>query len=220
MDPEKEKLAEEAVAGIKKEFVVVGKHRLVGWRLLIAAGVVVGIFAGILYVANRSGEFVESEAAEAKAFLPNGNLADMQMGNEITLTKSYEKIPLIAPGAPLLANPAPITARVHVRKLASLGFKLWNPNHKYTLRWIQRDGNAFYFSGFPTTSEIRRYMIVNGAIEGGLYADPKGCGTTSTLVAQLVFQNKNPGARTFGQEYIIKETTRQILGMPCPAAAK
>ena len=54
MDPQKEKLAEEAVSGIKKGFVMVGRHRIRGWHLLVAAGVVIGVIAGILFVANRS----------------------------------------------------------------------------------------------------------------------------------------------------------------------
>ncbi len=217
MDPEKEKLAEEAVRGIKKEFVVIGKHRLRGWRLLVAAGVVIGVFAGILYVANRSGEFVESEAAGAKAYLPNGELSDVQLADEIILSKYWDKKTVIPPGQPLLPYSEAMYGRADVRKLASLGTRLWNPNRKYTLRWIQRDGSAFNFSG-PTSKEIVRGMFIYGGGYGvGLVAEPQKCGTASTLVAQLVFQNKNPDARTFGQEYVIKEATRQVLGQPCPA---
>ncbi|MDO8569399.1 MAG: hypothetical protein Q7R89_01280 [bacterium] len=53
---------EKALETLKKEFVVVGKTRVRSWHAWLIIGLCVGIVAGILFVANRSGEFEVSRA--------------------------------------------------------------------------------------------------------------------------------------------------------------
>jgi len=52
----------DTLSTLSREFVVVGKTRVRSWHAWLAIGVVVGIFTGVLYVANRSGEVEKSSA--------------------------------------------------------------------------------------------------------------------------------------------------------------
>ena len=171
------------------------------------------VLVAIIAVAAASFTGLETPAGEfTRAFLPNGNPADVQMSDAITITHYYNKNQVIAPGQPLLAAPTPHAAFVQISKLASLGGAATNPNRKYSVRFLQH-GSSFQFSG-PTTTEIPRAVIFPGGRYGTAIVSG-ACGTSSTLVAQLVFQNKNPGASTFGQEYVLKEATRTVAAEPC-----
>ncbi len=57
-------LADKVVGDIKKDFTIVGKSRVHAWYAWAIVGVCVGMFLGILYVANRSGQFDASHAEE------------------------------------------------------------------------------------------------------------------------------------------------------------
>ncbi|OGF69030.1 hypothetical protein A3H65_01825 [Candidatus Giovannonibacteria bacterium RIFCSPLOWO2_02_FULL_45_14] len=57
-----EKLVQNTLKTLGKEFVVVGKTRVRSWHAWLAIGLAIGISAGILYVANRSGEFEQGTA--------------------------------------------------------------------------------------------------------------------------------------------------------------
>src|SRR3989344_3982188 len=56
---------EKALEALKKDFIVVGKTRVRSWHAWLAIGLVAGIAAGVLFVANRSGEFEKGLAATA-----------------------------------------------------------------------------------------------------------------------------------------------------------
>src|SRR3989344_3582136 len=57
-----EKLVQNTLKTLGKEFVVVGKTRVRSWHAWLAIGLAIGISAGILYVANCSGEFEQGTA--------------------------------------------------------------------------------------------------------------------------------------------------------------
>ncbi|OGF67235.1 hypothetical protein A3I27_04550 [Candidatus Giovannonibacteria bacterium RIFCSPLOWO2_02_FULL_43_11b] len=57
------KLVQNTLKSLEREFVVVGKTRVRSWHAWLAIGIAVGISAGILFVANRSGEFGAGMAA-------------------------------------------------------------------------------------------------------------------------------------------------------------
>lgn len=69
MDKDKKNGVELALESFTKDFVVVGKSRVRNWHAWLAIGIAVGISAGILYVANRSGEF-ESGSAQVVPLAP------------------------------------------------------------------------------------------------------------------------------------------------------
>src|SRR3989344_7273558 len=64
-EPEKDQTAaaDRALRAIGKDFVIVGKTSVRVWHLWLATGILAGAVAGVLAVANRSGEFDPSEAA-------------------------------------------------------------------------------------------------------------------------------------------------------------
>ena len=73
MDQDKKNGIERAIKLLKKEYVVVGKTRVRSWHAWLAIGLAAGILAGVLFVANRSGEFETGEAAGFQAIIsPNG----------------------------------------------------------------------------------------------------------------------------------------------------
>jgi hypothetical protein len=55
-------LVDKLVGDIKKDFTVVGKTRVHAWYAWAIVGIVAGMFLGIVYVANRSGQFTASHA--------------------------------------------------------------------------------------------------------------------------------------------------------------
>ena len=56
-------LIERALSALRKEYVVVGKTYVRAWHAWLTLGIVVGIVAGVVFVANRSGEFETTKAA-------------------------------------------------------------------------------------------------------------------------------------------------------------
>src|SRR3989344_3567658 len=57
MQPETENLISHVLKTLNKEYTVVGKARVRSWHAWLAIGLAAGILAGVLFVANRSGEF-------------------------------------------------------------------------------------------------------------------------------------------------------------------
>src|SRR3989344_446849 len=53
-----------AVKSVEQNYVVVGKTHIRTWQGILVLGIVAGIAAGVLLVANRSGEVNPSSAAE------------------------------------------------------------------------------------------------------------------------------------------------------------
>ena len=66
MNIQSERLLNKAVASLGKEFIVLGHTRVRSWHAWLTIGLVVGIAAGVILVANRSGEFESSLAATSK----------------------------------------------------------------------------------------------------------------------------------------------------------
>lgn len=54
MRPETEKLTNNALDVLDKEFTAVGKTRVRSWHAWWAIGIAVGIVAGVLFIASRS----------------------------------------------------------------------------------------------------------------------------------------------------------------------
>ncbi len=58
----KHNLGEKTVADIKKDFTIVGRHRVHSWYAWAIVGIVFGMALGIIYVANQSAQFSASQA--------------------------------------------------------------------------------------------------------------------------------------------------------------
>ena len=58
----REQLAQGALGALQKDFVVIGKTRVKGWHAWLLIGIAAGIAAGVVLVANRSGDFLTGEA--------------------------------------------------------------------------------------------------------------------------------------------------------------
>src|SRR3989338_4080121 len=93
MQQETENLISHALKILSKEYVAVGKTRVRSWHAWLAIGIAAGVAAGVLFVANRSGEF---EFGLAQAAAPtaglvahwklDGNANDSMGTNHGTLT--------------------------------------------------------------------------------------------------------------------------------------
>ena len=57
MDPQTKIKPEEALSTLQKEFVIIGKTHIRAWHAWLIFGLVVGVIAGIIFVASRSGNF-------------------------------------------------------------------------------------------------------------------------------------------------------------------
>ncbi len=55
-------------AALKKDYTLIGAHRIKGWHIWLSVGVLVGAVGGISLVANRSGEFEAGRAAEENGY--------------------------------------------------------------------------------------------------------------------------------------------------------
>ena len=64
MDADKEKLAEEGIKTLQKEFFILGKTRVKAWQAWLMIGILAGVVAGSVFIANRSGEVELSKAVE------------------------------------------------------------------------------------------------------------------------------------------------------------
>jgi len=49
---------------LKRDYAIIGKRRIKGWRAWLVIGVVIGVASGVVLVANRTGRLSHSEAAE------------------------------------------------------------------------------------------------------------------------------------------------------------
>ncbi len=56
-------LPDKVVSDIQKDFKIVGSGRVHSWYAWAIVGIVFGMALGVVYIANRSGEFMSSEAA-------------------------------------------------------------------------------------------------------------------------------------------------------------
>lgn len=70
MEEQKQNGADQVIGSLQKDFKIVGAHRVHSWYAWAIVGIVFGMALGIVYVANRSGRVVMSEAAQKQ-----GNLA-------------------------------------------------------------------------------------------------------------------------------------------------
>ncbi len=61
------KLVSNALGALQKEYMMVGRTRVRAWDAWLVIGLMIGILAGILFVANRSGEFEKGEAIVTQA---------------------------------------------------------------------------------------------------------------------------------------------------------
>ncbi len=52
------------VTGLKNDFKIVGSHRVHSWYAWAIIGIVFGLALGVVYVANRSGNFQQSDASQ------------------------------------------------------------------------------------------------------------------------------------------------------------
>ncbi|OGF64558.1 hypothetical protein A2661_01145 [Candidatus Giovannonibacteria bacterium RIFCSPHIGHO2_01_FULL_45_24] len=57
MENHKEELAQKGLKAFQKEFLVIGRTHIKAWHAWLVLGLVAGITAGVLFVANRSGKF-------------------------------------------------------------------------------------------------------------------------------------------------------------------
>jgi hypothetical protein len=55
--------ADRLMSSLSKDFTVVGQHRIHAWYAWAIIGIIVGMFIGLVYVANRSLQFNTGEAA-------------------------------------------------------------------------------------------------------------------------------------------------------------
>ena len=65
MSKSNEKLVQNTLKILERDFIVVGKTRVRSWHAWLAIGIATGILVGVLFVANRSGEFEKSSAQVA-----------------------------------------------------------------------------------------------------------------------------------------------------------
>src|SRR3989344_2390269 len=73
MSKSNERLVHNTLKTLGKDFIVVGKTRVRSWHAWLAIGVAVGVAAGVLFVANRSGEF-EAGLAQVLPIAPTSGL--------------------------------------------------------------------------------------------------------------------------------------------------
>ena len=79
MEPTKSP-ADEVVAGLQKDFKIVGSHRVHSWYAWAIVGVVFGMALGIMYISSRSAQLMASQAA----FIPPAPALNISVNNEPT----------------------------------------------------------------------------------------------------------------------------------------
>lgn len=67
MENHKEELVQKGFKTLQKEFLIIGKTHVKSWQAWLLIGIAAGITAGIVFVANRSGEFDVSKAEQLSA---------------------------------------------------------------------------------------------------------------------------------------------------------
>ena len=67
MENHKEELAQNGFKTLQREFLVIGKTRVKSWQAWLLIGVAAGLTAGVLFVANRSGELEAVGAQETSS---------------------------------------------------------------------------------------------------------------------------------------------------------
>ncbi|MDO8729050.1 MAG: discoidin domain-containing protein [bacterium] len=83
METDHNKEIEKDIETLKKDFVVVGKTRVRSWHAWLIIGLSVGISVGILFVANRSGEFEAGMAASWGTATARSYISGLAPGNAI-----------------------------------------------------------------------------------------------------------------------------------------
>lgn len=84
--PNQNHRVEKTLETLKKDFIVVGKTRVRSWHAWLIIGLCAGILAGILFVANRSGEFSAGEAASLPESVVMSEIVIMPDGTEQKIT--------------------------------------------------------------------------------------------------------------------------------------
>lgn len=84
---------DKVVGDIQKDFKIVGTHRVHSWYAWAIVGIVFGMALGIVYVANRSVQVQESDAAKmpASTFSLKSNSAGELPKDVVTLINKHEK---------------------------------------------------------------------------------------------------------------------------------
>jgi hypothetical protein len=72
--------ADQVVAGLQKDFKIVGSHRVHSWYAWAIVGIVFGMALGIMYVSSRSAQLMASQAA----FFPPAPALNIAVNNEPT----------------------------------------------------------------------------------------------------------------------------------------
>lgn len=84
-------VAERALGAIRQRYVLIGKRAIRGWRAWLVLGLAVGAVAGVLLVANRSGEFGFSLAAGSNAITLSADPENPESGAAVGLTVSASR---------------------------------------------------------------------------------------------------------------------------------
>ncbi len=95
--------AEDVVHGIQQDFKIVGSRRVHSWYAWAVVGIVFGMALGVVYVANNSGAFVASKAAEVKVTVLGP--ADMAAGLVYTVGMRPIDSAFIADARAYMARP-------------------------------------------------------------------------------------------------------------------
>lgn len=129
MEPldKKSSLAARALESLTKDYVVIGKRRVRSWHAWLAFGLVVGITVGIALVANNSGQFNPSEAANTRKAPVSYGKAPVSYGAKSATTTSSALPPSPAPLPP---PPSPNTSAC----TNSTSSKVWRSSVVYNLR--------------------------------------------------------------------------------------
>jgi hypothetical protein len=149
-------LADAVVGDIKKEFMIVGKHRVHSWYAWAIVGIVFGMALGIVYVANRTSRF---ESSSASQYAPGTAMVDLpapigsfEMGSDGNERYSISVIPL---------------SRIYDEQMESYKYFLINPVTGLKVEFNQSD-RKIKVSGKDFNIDLgsMRATAVNQPIEG------------------------------------------------------
>src|SRR3972149_5314222 len=85
MSKSNEKLVQNTLKILERDYVVVGKTRVRSWHAWLAIGLAAGILAGVLFVANRSGGFETGEEAGFQAIISQNGGEIVQIGSTLQI---------------------------------------------------------------------------------------------------------------------------------------